>query len=154
MITDFIQYDEAFKVAVEFAMENGETAVIGTPDHNTGGMKMGNYRPVYTSMAVEELVEPLKKMTLTGEGVLRMTGKPFAEITAPDLQQVVSEYWGIDLPDDLADEIIGFSEKFSDVYRSSPVAVIPLTYALGKIVSEYYTVIGWTSFGHNGDNRK
>jgi alkaline phosphatase len=154
MITDFIQYDEAFKVAVDFATEDGETAVIGTPDHNTGGMKLGNYRNVYTSMQVEELTEPLKKMKLTGEGLLRMTEKDFDEITASDLQEVVLEYWGIDLSGELAQEIVDFSEKNTDIYRSSPVAVLPLTYGLGKIISEHYTVVGWTSFGHNGDNCK
>ncbi|MDI3485272.1 MAG: alkaline phosphatase [Methanolobus sp.] len=60
MVTDFLAFDEAVKAAVNFAEEDGHTLVIVFPDHNTGGMTIGNYDTSYTDLTVEELVDPLK----------------------------------------------------------------------------------------------
>ena len=38
---DIMAYDEAWKAAVDFAHENGETLVVGTSDHETGGLTLG-----------------------------------------------------------------------------------------------------------------
>merc|ERR1711933_348452 len=40
MTTDFIAWDDAVRVAVDFAKEDGETLVLALPDHNTGGLKI------------------------------------------------------------------------------------------------------------------
>ena len=37
-VGDWIAFDEAFKVALDFAKEDGHTAVVVVPDHNTGLM--------------------------------------------------------------------------------------------------------------------
>ncbi|MEZ5334308.1 MAG: hypothetical protein R2741_03230 [Methanolobus sp.] len=51
---------EAVEVAVDFAEENGHTLVLVFPDHNTGGMTIGNYSTSYTDLTVEELIDPLR----------------------------------------------------------------------------------------------
>jgi alkaline phosphatase len=38
---DTLAYDEAWKVAIDFAMQDGETLVVGTSDHETGGLSLG-----------------------------------------------------------------------------------------------------------------
>ncbi len=38
---DTLAYDEAWKVAIDFAMKDGETLVVGTSDHETGGLTLG-----------------------------------------------------------------------------------------------------------------
>jgi len=40
-IHDVLAYDQAWDVAVEMAREDGETLVIGTSDHETGGLTLG-----------------------------------------------------------------------------------------------------------------
>jgi alkaline phosphatase len=60
MVTDFLAFDKAVEAAVNFAEEDGHTLVIVFPDHNTGGMTIGNYDTSYTDLTVEELVDPLK----------------------------------------------------------------------------------------------
>lgn len=60
MVTDFIAFDDAVKVAVDFAEEDGHTLVIVFPDHNTGGMTIGDYSTSYTDLTLEELMVPLK----------------------------------------------------------------------------------------------
>ena len=62
MVTDFLAFDDAVKVAADFAEADGRTAVMAYPDHNTGGMKIGHYYTAmgYTETTIEDLVAPLK----------------------------------------------------------------------------------------------
>ena len=152
MVTDFMAWDDAVKAAVEFAEQDGETLVLAMPDHNTGGLKVGGYNFDYTDRTVEFARDPLLAMTMTTDGAIKMMGVPEDEATAADLQSAVSEYWGIDLSEEQAQEILDFSANYSDTYLSSPAIPLPLSYALGRLVSEQYTIAGWTSFGHTGEN--
>ena len=40
-IHDVLAYDEAWQAAVDFARSDGETLVVGTSDHETGGLTLG-----------------------------------------------------------------------------------------------------------------
>lgn len=44
-VREMIAYDEAFKVAVDFSVQDGETLVIATADHETGGLSVGRDLP-------------------------------------------------------------------------------------------------------------
>ena len=59
MVTDFLAFDEAVEVAVDFAEQDGHTLVIVFPDHNCGGMTIGTQGTSYTDLTVEELLGPL-----------------------------------------------------------------------------------------------
>jgi alkaline phosphatase len=41
--TQFLAFDEAVKVAVDFAKKDGHTPVLFFPAHNTGGMTIGSH---------------------------------------------------------------------------------------------------------------
>ena len=95
MVTDFIAFDDAVKVAADFAEADGRTAVMAYPDHNTGGMKIGDYYTAmgYTETTIEDLVAPLKGMTMTANGVVaKMT-----DSTDAALKTSVKDNWGIEL---------------------------------------------------------
>ena len=38
MVGDFLAFDEAFKIAIDYAKDRNDTIVIACPDHDTGGM--------------------------------------------------------------------------------------------------------------------
>ena len=82
MVTDFLAFDEAVKVACDFAEQDGRTLVLAYPDHNTGGMKIGHYyTPMdYTATTVEDLVNPLKKMTITSAGLVALMDDPDSDV--------------------------------------------------------------------------
>jgi alkaline phosphatase len=140
-ITDFLAFDDAFAIAVDFAAQDGNTMVIAFPDHNTGGMSIGNSstNSSYTAVTVEQLVEPLQGMTISSYGVARMLED---DLSPANIQAKVSEYWGIELDDDAVGAVL---DGMSSLGES-------LDYALSRVVSERYTVIGWTTHGHNGDD--
>ena len=60
MVNDFLAFDDAVKVAVDFAEADGNTLVLVFADHNTGGMTIGNFSTSYTDLTLEELMTPLK----------------------------------------------------------------------------------------------
>ncbi len=137
MVTDFIAFDDSVKVAADFAEADGRTAVMAYPDHNTGGMKIGHYYTAmgYTETSIEDLVAPLKGMTMTANGVVaKMT-----DDTDAALKTSVKDNWGIELS---AEDIADIRELESEV---------GLSYALARSVSTYHTVIGWTTHGHTGE---
>jgi alkaline phosphatase len=151
-VTDFIAWDDSVKVALDFAQEDGETLVLALPDHNTGGLKVGNFKYEYVDRTVEFLREPLLTMKMTAQGVVDSMGVAEENATAADLQASVLVNWGINITSEEADRILAYSGKYTDKYLSSPTDVLPLNYALARIISEEHTIVGWTSHGHNAED--
>jgi alkaline phosphatase len=140
MVTDFLAYDEAVGVALDFARQNKQTLVIAFPDHNTGAMSIGNASTdwSYTSVTIEDLIDPLMGMAISSTGCERLIndlGGP----TIGNIQSVISDYWSINLSSGEAQEII-------DMHNGG----LYLSYAISNVVSAYYTRIGWTTYGHVG----
>ena len=148
LLSDMTQHDRAVKVALDFAKKDGKTLVLALSDHDTGGMRIGNYATskTYSQMKLEQLaqpvkqdalLDPLKKMKLSADGMWRKMG---SEVTPEKLKAVVKIYWGLDITDDDANRIIEISKQ----YKDEPY------YGIGEVLSARYTVIGWTSHGHTG----
>ncbi len=140
MTTDFIAFDDAVKVACDFADKNGKTLVLAYPDHNTGGMKIGHYHTAmhYTETKIEDLVNPLKGMKITSAGLAAMME---GDYSIANIIAKVAEYWSLDIDEAEAQEILD--------YQTS--AGVSFNYALAYVISKYHTVIGWTTHGHNGE---
>lgn len=134
MVTDFLAFDEAVEAAVDFAKEDGNTLVIVFPDHNTGGMTLGSsYDASYTKTTVEDLVNPLKDMECTyayfESQIQDMTN-------GSEIHEEVLNWMGIDLTQTEIDEIVA-SGKFE---------------TLKNTINNKYTIIGWTTGGHCGED--
>lgn len=137
MVTDFLAFDDAVQVANDFADENRRTVVLAFPDHNTGGMKIGQYNAAvgYTSTKVEDLIDPLMGMKMSANGVVAMMSDDSDEA----LVNSVYTNWAIELTDD---DLVEIRELESSV---------GLSYALARVVSKNHTIIGWTTHGHTGE---
>lgn len=138
MITDFLAFDDAVKAALDFAEEDGNTLVLAYPDHNTGGMAIGQYRndSYYTAITVEELLDPLKGMKVTGGALASLIG---SNPTSTSIKEQVTTEWGIDLTDSDCEEILELEPS------------VGLAYALSRVVSKNHTIIGWTTHQHNAE---
>lgn len=136
MVTDFIEFDEAVEVAVNFAKSDKRTLVLAFPDHNTGGMTLGNYGPgaSYTDVTYEELVDPLKGMTMSSTALAGEVN----DLSISEIKGAILTYWNIDISDISAQKILDLEP------------VVGLSTAIAHIVSMEYTHVGWTTFGHNG----
>ncbi|WDP93195.1 MAG: alkaline phosphatase [Desulfobacter sp.] len=137
MVRDFIAFDDAVNVANKFARRHHGTTVMAYPDHNTGGMKIGHYNTAmgYTETTIEDLVEPLKGMSMSANGVVAM----MADKSDTALYDTVLDHWNIELT----------QADITEIRDLEPA--VGLSYALARIVSKNHTVIGWTTHGHTGE---
>ena len=138
MVTEFIAFDEAVRVACDFADRDGRTLVLAFPDHNTGGLAIGHYRtPMsYTATTIEDLIGPLKGMTMTSSGLVGVMNDPKDDA---ELIATVKTQWGMEITQNDVDEIRNYALSES------------LSYAIAAVISNNYTVFGWTTHGHTGE---
>lgn len=96
IISEFLAFDRAVKVAMDFAMTNRETTVIVMPDHGTSGFAFGSrdYKD-YTSKGLDSVYMNISQYTKTASGLEGILLK-----TKPDsLKAEFKKYIGIDLSD-------------------------------------------------------
>ncbi|MFA9424366.1 MAG: alkaline phosphatase, partial [Sedimentibacter sp.] len=100
LISDILAYDDAVGVAVDFAKQDGNTVVISVTDHGNSGITIGNEstNSSYDKTPLSTFIAPLKKASLTGEGLENMLNSQRSNIV-----EVMSKYYGID---DLTDDEI------------------------------------------------
>jgi len=142
MLHDFLAFDDAVRVALEFAKATPGTMILAAPDHNTGGLSLGNRSTnwTYVDISVEDLLDPIRGMQTTADFI---AGKLPSNPTVADIQGAVQQYWGITLSDEDAEWIIEY-EKDPDVFGFG--------YSIPTVVSERHTILGWTSHGHTGED--
>lgn len=149
LLSDLAAFDEAVKAALEFARRDRQTLVLAFSDHNTGGMSIGNSRSdkTYSQMKPDALVGPLEKMKLTAPGMWqKLCGqrdpaqvKP-EEISPQAVQQVVKQYWDVDLSLEEARQIVAVAAQHPEDPQNG----------FGEVICPTRTFIGWTTHGHVG----
>lgn len=139
VISDLLAYDEAVKVALDFAKGDGQTLVIACADHGTGGMTIGakEISKSYDKTSFEMVINPLKKAVLTGEGVARLLG---SDQSAEAVTAIMADYYGI--TDLTADEI-------AKIQKTEKAERLPGV--IGLMISSR-SAIGWVYTGHTGED--
>jgi len=126
MIYDTIEFDEAVKVALEFAKKDGDTLVVVTADHETGGLGLSNGE---YAIDVEKL-RSYPKISIE---------KLMKEITPDNFKEAIKKYYGIDLSDE---EVEALKKAFEEG------EYVPSN-TIGEIISAH-ALIGWTTHTHTG----
>jgi alkaline phosphatase len=156
MVTEYLAFDEAVGRALDFARADGGTCVYVWPDHNTGGLTIGNTatffstgfpaaedrRPVYTAVSIESLVAPLKRMKFSAGALAKQISDPNDDA---QIKTALHTYWGIQATDEDLGQIRTLSHLETSAGRP-----MGLAYALGEVISRNHLIVGWTSHGHCG----
>lgn len=143
-IFDQIEFELAVKAAVEFALADGETLVIITSDHATGGPSLNGDGDEYGDSTAGLL--SLSKMTCSYGPLNSAFGEK------PDgakVREVVSEKLGIDLNPEEADGIAAGIDK------KSPLKVAKFyNWANGTLAAILgnYSRVTWTSGNHTAEH--
>ncbi|WP_321420092.1 alkaline phosphatase [uncultured Methanomethylovorans sp.] len=134
MVTDFLAFDQAVEVVVDFAKKDRNTLVIVFPDHNTGGMTLGSSNDEsYTKTTVEDLVDPLKNMQCT----YSYLESQIQDMTnSSEIHEEVLNWMGINLT----------ATEINEVVTSGNFETLKNT------INNNYTIIGWTTGGHCGED--
>jgi alkaline phosphatase len=145
MVTDFLAFDEAVEVAVNFAREDKRTLVLVFPDHNTGGLSIGSWTTdiPYNKTKIEDLIAPLERMKVTAGAITHNLGD---DHSYPNLSREISKWWGIDIARNDYEEIMILKREIAR--RNNTVD--SLARAISRVISKNYTVLAWTTDNHTG----
>jgi len=121
MWKEIVEFDEAVKVALDFAKENPDTLVVVTSDHETGGLGLS------TGGYTMDL-EMVRKYQKTTDWVVANSKN------TEELKSNVKEYYGFDL----SEEEVAYLEAAGNKIR-----------ALAEITSARAS-LGWTTHDHSG----
>ncbi|MBC8536886.1 alkaline phosphatase [Feifania hominis] len=136
LISDCLAFDRAVGVALDFAKADGNTLVIAATDHGNSGVSIGSAATTgdYDKQPLSNFIDPLKKATLTGEGLEKVLNAERSNVV-----EVMSRYFGID---DLTDEEI---EAIKNTENGS------MNYTVGPMIARRAD-IGFTTGGHTGED--
>ncbi len=137
MVTEMLAFDDAVGAAVDYAKTNNDTLVVIFPDHDTGGLSIGNNSEAgrkYASTPFDVLIKPFKNAQMTVQGVLELAYRD-NKATKEEMQELFKAKWDLDLNEAQAEEILK--------YKRFP-------YAVANYISNNFTIIGWTTAGHTG----
>lgn len=143
MLYDQLEFEDAVRIAVEFALKDKETLVIVTADHATGGPSLNGAGSEYF-----DSTQGLKSVTQMKASFERLAPAIALCKSADEIRGVVKELWGVDLSDVETQAIkASFSSdspfKISDFYKSRDAS-------LGAILGNHSKVT-WTSNNHTSD---
>lgn len=155
MATDFLAYDRACGAALEFARQNGETAVIMVPDHGNSGISIGRRDcKGYDKLSKDQLFHQLSLYKLTAEGF----AKKVNSVPASEVQNVFRTYAGFELTPEELDALNHCKD-----YKNSPIPENErstegkgslysgsLTSFMSQLLTSH-TCFGFTTGGHTGE---
>lgn len=142
LVTDIIAFDDAVKVALDFAKQDGNTVVIAVTDHGNSGISIGD-RSIssgYDKTSWTTFINPLKRASLTGEGLEATLAAKAADRSKEEaIREVVAANMGIS---DLTE---------AEVAALAAAKSGSLNYAIGPMVAAR-AKIGFTTNGHTGED--
>jgi alkaline phosphatase len=139
VISDLLAYDQAVKVALDFAKKDGQTLVLACADHGNGGLAIGAQQvyKFYDKMPFSRLIDPLKQATLTGEGVAELLADDRSEA---NIRLAMMRYYGVG---DLTDAEVAQIKKAGSGRALAAV--------IGPMLSAR-SALGWIYAGHTGED--
>eukprot|EP00978_Attheya_sp_CCMP212_P021079 scaffold61195_cov58-Attheya_sp.AAC.3 len=140
MVTEILAFDDAVETSINFAKRDSETLVLIFPDHDTGGMSIANNLHGYAGVTVEELIAPLKGMSMSADALV--VNKLPETPTNEQIITAVNESWGMKITNNDVIEIRAYMSKRK----------VTLTYSLAHVLGEKYTYVGFTTHGHTGES--
>lgn len=147
MMTEFLAFDKAVGVAMEYARKNGNTTVIVMPDHGNSGFSIGrnNMKKSYSRMSLKDLFGTVSGYKHTAEGLEKILVN-----TRPDsIKTVFQQNTGIDLTDEEVKLLLGSknykAENYMEASHSKTMAHFITTFMNDR------STFGFTSGGHTGE---
>ncbi|MBB4037329.1 alkaline phosphatase [Dysgonomonas hofstadii] len=145
-ITEYLAFDKAVAVVMDFAKKNGETTVIVLPDHGNSGFTIGRRDlPKYDKATIDDLFKNVSKYKKTGEGLEKILLKSKPE----DFKRIFKEYTDIDITDDELKLLLS-----SKNYHESDYMKVSNSVNMGSTIVNIMnsrTYFGFTTGGHTGE---
>lgn len=145
-ITEYLAFDKAVKVALDFAKKNGETAIVIMPDHGNSGFTIGKREcKGYDRLSISDLFANVSLYKKTSVGIEDMLKK--AQPT--EFKSIFKEYLGIDITDEELENLISSKDYMSGNYMEVSNGKNILSTIIEIMNSR--TCFGFTTGGHTGE---
>jgi len=146
-ITEFLAFDNAVGVAMDFAKNNEETAVIILPDHGNSGFTIGRYGlDSYDKASIKKLFGNVSKYQKTAKGLENILLKEDPD----NFKSIVKKYTDIDITDEELNTLLTsknyVQKNYMEVSNTKNMEA-----SLVKIMNKR-TYFGFTSGGHTGED--
>ncbi|MCX7023028.1 MAG: alkaline phosphatase [Spirochaetes bacterium] len=137
LVSDLLAFDDAVRVALEYAKKDPNTLVVAVADHGTGGITIGTREdPNYSSTDDDFVVGPMRRTGMTAEGLEKYLAGDASE---EKIKAVMAGKWGI--ADLSADELKAIVDVTTAKKPLTPV-IVPMLSKRARL--------GWTTSGHTG----
>jgi len=149
-VTDFLEFDKAVTIALDFAKKDKNTVVIVCPDHGTGGITIGNTH-VETAFSEkgkiksenvdikEDIINPLREIKCSGRKLAEMMLNDSAYIS----KDSIAKYYNFNATDSFINVLKCVTEHSENKDT--------IQYLLGRNFS-FQNHIGWTTTKHTGED--
>lgn len=146
IITEYLAFDEAVGRAIDFAKEDGETAVIILSDHGNSGFSIGkNDCPGYDRLSIERLFGAVSKFKLTASGM----EAELLKIKPEGIKEEFKKYTEIDLTDDELESLLT-SKNYKMGGNNEDAKTLSLQNNILRILNSKMC-FGFTTGGHTGE---
>jgi alkaline phosphatase len=142
LLYDQIAFDEAIKVAIDFAKKDKETLVIITTDH-------GNANPgiIYGKKANDNF-DSIQKYTKTNEWILNAI---HPDTSTAQIREIIAAANGTTISDEEAKTIIGYYQDINSKNDAGLYNYKKLPFRAFAEMQTKSNSVGWISMNHSGD---
>lgn len=146
-ITEFLEFDKAFGVALEFARKNKNTTIVVTSDHGNSGITLGDadYKN-YSEKGLDSMFVKIKNCKATATKMVSL----LQNCKEDEISRTFKKWTGIDLTDSELSEMKKNMNRTEGDYMK-----ISDGWNIKKLISGIYTSrthIGFTSGKHTGED--
>ncbi|MDR0814140.1 MAG: alkaline phosphatase [Bacteroidales bacterium] len=145
-ITEFLAFDKAVGVALEFAKRNGETAIVILPDHGNSGFTIGRRGCGGSGSTVENLFGTVSKYKRTARGLASI----LKEVKPDQIATVFKQYTDLELTDEELQLVLKSKDykQGGDYTQASDAQDLSSNL---KDIMNGRTCFGFTSGGHTAE---
>ncbi|PAD67614.1 alkaline phosphatase [Bacillus sp. 7586-K] len=141
-MSEMAEFERAFKMAIDFAEQDGETLVVTTADHATGGLTLGANTKAVANGDYNFHVGPIKAFNKTPDYI---SAEIFATGAEADVEAIMKKYIDADFYSQITAEEIQAVKDAAAANNGTEI-----DNAIEAIVNEH-SVTGWTTGGHTGE---
>ncbi len=145
VIDEFLEFDKAVKVALDFAKKEGHTVVVILPDHGNSAISMGNRNcnHSYKNLTLKQIIEPLTHFSISAEKM----GDLVEQVPDSEIEPLFEQYFQIEITEAERDSLLLAKSRITEKNKGRH----PLTKAITQILNQH-TYIGFTTYGHTGED--
>ena len=146
IITEFLAFDKAVGVAMDFAKRDGNTAVLIMSDHGNSGFSIGTDRcSRFSNFSVADFFAPIAQIRRTANGMAAI----LARTEPADFHSVFKRYTNIDLTQEEVNSLLASSNFRGGTYLGESNR----RNLVQNVVRIYntHTCFGFTTTGHTGE---